>query len=141
MRLRRTLLAAALALASMHFKKRQEAKAAPAPCDTELGSLDLSRDVVPPRKVKDAPPVYPESAKTGPGGKVVLEFTITPAGKTADVRVKQGADATLDQAALDAVRQWEYTPSLVRGKPCPTITTVTVQFLAATPPPAVARRP
>lgn len=141
MRLGRTSLAMALALASLHCKKKEEAKP-PAPCDTELASLDLSRDVVPPKKVKDVPPVYPESAKTGPGGKVVLEFTITPAGKTADVRVKQGAEATLDQAAVEAARQWEYTPSLVRGKPCPTITTVTVQFLPATPPPAAApRRP
>jgi protein TonB len=34
----------------------------------------------------------------------------------------------LDQAALDAVRQWEYTPTLLNGTPVPVIMTVTVNF-------------
>ena len=34
----------------------------------------------------------------------------------------------LDQAALDAVRQWEFTPTLLNNVPVPVIMTVTVQF-------------
>jgi protein TonB len=34
----------------------------------------------------------------------------------------------LDQAALDAVQQWEYTPPLVNGKPTSVIVTVTINF-------------
>jgi protein TonB len=34
----------------------------------------------------------------------------------------------LDQAAIDAVRQWEFTPTLLNGQPIPVIMTVTVQF-------------
>jgi protein TonB len=34
----------------------------------------------------------------------------------------------LDQAALDAVRQWEYTPTLLNGVPVPVIVTVTINF-------------
>ena len=34
----------------------------------------------------------------------------------------------LDAAALDAVRQWEYTPTLLNGVPVPVIMTVTVNF-------------
>ena len=34
----------------------------------------------------------------------------------------------LDQAATDAVRQWEYTPTLLNGVPVPVIMTVTVTF-------------
>jgi protein TonB len=34
----------------------------------------------------------------------------------------------LDQAALDAVRQWEYTPTYLNGVPVPVIMTVTVNF-------------
>ena len=34
----------------------------------------------------------------------------------------------LDQAALDAVRQWQFTPTLLNGVPVPVIMTVTVQF-------------
>jgi protein TonB len=34
----------------------------------------------------------------------------------------------LDQSAVDAVRQWEYTPTLLNGVPVPVIMTVTVTF-------------
>jgi protein TonB len=34
----------------------------------------------------------------------------------------------LDQAAVDAVRQWEYTPSRLNGVPVPVVITVTVTF-------------
>jgi protein TonB len=34
----------------------------------------------------------------------------------------------LDQAALDAVRQWEYKPSLLNGAPVPVVMTVTINF-------------
>jgi protein TonB len=34
----------------------------------------------------------------------------------------------LDQAALDAVRQWEYTPTLLNGKAVPVVMTVTINF-------------
>ena len=34
----------------------------------------------------------------------------------------------LDAAALDAVKQWQFTPTLLNGVPVPVIMTVTVQF-------------
>jgi protein TonB len=34
----------------------------------------------------------------------------------------------LDQAALDAVRQWQYTPTLLNGVPVPVLVTVTINF-------------
>jgi protein TonB len=34
----------------------------------------------------------------------------------------------LDQAAVDAVRQWEFTPTLLNNQPVPVIMTVTMQF-------------
>ncbi len=34
-----------------------------------------------------------------------------------------------DQAAIDAVRQWEFTPTLLNGDPVPVVMTVTVNFL------------
>jgi protein TonB len=36
--------------------------------------------------------------------------------------------ALLDQAAIDAVMQWEFTPTLLNGVPVPVIMTVTVNF-------------
>ena len=37
-------------------------------------------------------------------------------------------DPAFDQAALDAVRQWEYEPTLLNGVAVPVIMTVTVNF-------------
>jgi protein TonB len=34
----------------------------------------------------------------------------------------------LDQAAIDAVRQWKYEPLIINGKPTPVVFTVTVRF-------------
>ena len=34
----------------------------------------------------------------------------------------------LDQAALDAVRQWKFTPTTLNGVPVPVVMTVTVNF-------------
>jgi protein TonB len=34
----------------------------------------------------------------------------------------------LDEAALHAVRQWQFTPTLLNGEPVPVVFTVTVVF-------------
>ena len=60
-------------------------------------------------------------------GVVILEATIGADGKVKDVRVLRSIPL-LDQAAIDAVRQWEYTPTLLNNVPVPVIMTVTVQF-------------
>jgi protein TonB len=58
---------------------------------------------------------------------VVIEATIDETGKVRDMRVLRSIPL-LDQAALDAVRQWEYEPTLLNGRPVPVIMTVTVNF-------------
>jgi protein TonB len=55
------------------------------------------------------------------------------------VRVLRGVPL-LDAAAIDAVRQWEYTPTLVNGVPVPVIMTVTANFRLADAPPAPDRQ-
>ena len=57
----------------------------------------------------------------------MIEATIDEEGKVADARVVKSVPL-LDQAALDAVRQWEYQPSLLNGVPTAVLTTVTVKF-------------
>jgi len=81
-----------------------------------------------PKKLKDAAPVYPAIAKQARvQGIVILECTISPQGKVTDVRVLRGIPL-LDQAAIEAVKQWVYTPTLLNGVPVPVIMTVTVNF-------------
>ena len=58
---------------------------------------------------------------------MILECTIGPEGKVIDVRILRGVPL-LDAAAIEAVKQWEYTPTLLNGVPVPVIMTVTVSF-------------
>jgi len=81
-----------------------------------------------PKKLKDAKPVYPQIAtQARVQGVVILECTLSPQGKVTEVKVLRGIPL-LDQAAIDAVKQWVYTPTLLNGVPVPVIMTVTVNF-------------
>jgi TonB family protein len=91
-------------------------------------SAGVAGRIGPPTKTKNVAPVYPRSAQSArTQGTVVVEATIGPDGKVASARVTKSIPQ-LDQAALDAVRQWEYTPTLVDGKPVPVTMTVSVDF-------------
>lgn len=84
--------------------------------------------VGPPTKIKDVRPVYPAIAQSARvQGVVVLETIIGIDGHVQDARILRSIPM-LDVAALDAVKQWEFTPTLLNGAPVPVIMTVTVNF-------------
>jgi protein TonB len=58
---------------------------------------------------------------------VILESLIGADGRVQDARILRSIPL-LDQAALDAVKQWEFTPTMLNGQPAPVIMTITVQF-------------
>jgi TonB family protein len=88
-----------------------------------------------PRKIKHVNPVYPNIARSARiSGVVILEATIGADGRVIDARVLRSIPL-LDQAALDAVRQWEFTPTLLNGVATPIVMTVTVTFSLAEQPP------
>lgn len=90
--------------------------------------LRVGGQVRPPVRIKEVPPIYPAIAKSAQvQGDVVIEATIDEGGKVADARVVKSVPM-LDQAALDAVKQWQYQPSLLNGVPTPVVMTVTVKF-------------
>jgi protein TonB len=81
-----------------------------------------------PRKIKDVKPVFPQGALPSRSqGAVVIEAVIGTDGKVQSAKVIHSVPA-LDQAALDAVRQWEYTPPMLNGAPVAVIMTVVVNF-------------
>jgi TonB family protein len=106
-----------------------------ASCAAEAGSavgppgrVDGHR-IVEPRKVHNVAPEYPASARAQHrDGVVILEAVISPTGAVCSVEVLRGAGADLDRAAIEAVAQWRYTPTLLDGVPVPVIMTVTVNF-------------
>ena len=85
-------------------------------------------NIKPPTKTRDVKPVYPAIAQSARvQGVVIIEATIGPDGRVKDAKVLRSIPL-LDQAALDAVKQWEFTPTLLNGVPVPVIMTVTVNF-------------
>ena len=82
-----------------------------------------------PRKLVNVAPIYPAIAQAAHAeGTVIMEATIDVRGNVTDVRVLK-SNPLLEQAALDAVRQWKFTPTLLNGVPTPIIMTVTVNFV------------
>ena len=95
----------------------------PPPAPVRVGGL-----IKQPTKIKDVPPIYPPIAQSARvSGVVIIEATIGVDGSVMDARVIR-AVALLDQAALDAVRQWKFSPTTLNGVPVAVIMTVTVNF-------------
>jgi protein TonB len=60
-------------------------------------------------------------------GVVLLEAVISKDGAIDNLRVISG-HPLLTQAAIDAVKQWRYKPTLLNGEPVEVVTTITVNF-------------
>jgi protein TonB len=81
-----------------------------------------------PRIVTRVQPVYPSIAQASRvGGIVVIEALIGENGRVRDATVLRGHQLLKD-AALDAVRQWVFTPTRLNGEPVAVLMTVTVVF-------------
>jgi protein TonB len=81
-----------------------------------------------PEKIVHVAPLYPPLARASHvHGIVIIEATIDVRGNVESARVLRSV-ALLDQAALDAVRQWKFSPTLLNGVAVPIVMTVTVNF-------------
>jgi TonB family protein len=84
--------------------------------------------VVNPVPIKKANAVYPEDAKKQKvQGTVVVRLKIGTDGLVKDARIVKSIKP-LDQATLDAVKQWTFKPGTVDGKPVEVETEITVNF-------------
>jgi protein TonB len=85
-------------------------------------------DVVPPQRIAYTAPQFPPAAQAARmEGTVVLEAIIDATGVVQDVKVLKSVPL-LDRAAVEAVRQWRYTPTRLNGVAIPVIMSVTVTF-------------
>lgn len=81
-----------------------------------------------PVRIHDVAPIYPEAARLARiEGTVIIEAVIGSTGDVIEARVLRSRPL-LDEAALGAVKQWKYTPTLLGGVPVPVVMTVTVTF-------------
>jgi TonB family protein len=94
-----------------------------------LDPLRIGGAIKPPAKIKDVRPDYPAIAQSARvQGVVIVEAIIDTEGKIADARVLRSIPL-LDEAALSAVQQWEFTPTLMNGEPRSVMMTLTVNFV------------
>jgi TonB family protein len=104
---------------------------APAPARSAVnseGALRVGGNVKAPVKIKHVAPVYPEDAKDARvQGVVIAEVRIEPDGRVSDAKVLRSIPM-LDEAALAAIRQWEFNPPQLNGAPVPVVMVVTLQF-------------
>ncbi len=103
---------------------------APAPTTNPdaTGAYRIGNGLMPPKKMKDVPPAYPAAAQEARvQGVVIMEARVDEQGNVSDVRVLRSIPL-LDEAAVDAVKQWQYTPTLMNGVAVPIMMTVTVSF-------------
>lgn len=102
--------------------------APPPPPPPPQAPVRVGGDIKEPKKIRDQKPIYPQIAQTAKiQGIVIIEATIAKDGSIKDAKVLRG-QALLDQSALDAVRQWRYTPTMLNGVPVEVVMTVTVNF-------------
>jgi TonB family protein len=80
------------------------------------------------RLISSVPPVYPAIARSiGLQGEVTIDALIDSTGRLAAMKPLSGPIA-LQQAAMDALRQWSYEPARLDGQPVSTHLSVTVRF-------------
>jgi TonB family protein len=92
------------------------------------GALRIGGSIRAPVKLRHVNPVYPAEAQVNKvQGIVIIEARIDRDGTVTDARILRSVPP-LDDAALEAVRQWEFTPTLLNGEPVPVVMTVTVNF-------------
>lgn len=95
---------------------------------TSANWVRVGGDIRYPARLVNVDPVYPEAARlAGIQGVVILEALINESGKVQDARIMRSIPM-LDAAALAAVRQWEFAPTIVNGVPVKAVMTVTVNF-------------
>jgi protein TonB len=101
----------------------------PPPAPERAAPVRVGGKIQPPTVLTRVNPVYPiAAAQANIGGIVILEATVDERGKVETVRVLRSANGLLDHAALEAVRQWEYSPVLLNGTPVRFVLTVTLSF-------------
>jgi protein TonB len=108
----------------------QELAPTPAPAEPSSPTTPvlIRGDVKPPRKIVHVAPVYPTIARGARReGTVILRAIIDTEGNVVDLSVVESVPL-LDEAALEAVSQWKYVPTLLNGQAVPVVMTVQVDF-------------
>lgn len=95
-----------------------EEPAKPAEPEASAGIVVLGPDDKPAERIKGKPPRYPKMArKLNQQGRVTVEFVLTEEGVPTEIAVIESAGKVLDQAVMDSLAEWRYTPAEKDGIP------------------------
>jgi TonB family protein len=91
--------------------------------------VDVAQGTTPPKLIKKTEPEYTEVARAAKyQGVVVLQVVIGPDGLAHNIQVMKSLGLGLDQKAVEAVAQWQFSPGMKDGSPVPVAATVEVNF-------------
>jgi protein TonB len=94
-----------------------------------LTAQDANPKTTPPKVLYKVEPQYTEAAKTAKvSGSVLLSVVVDENGDAQDIQVARSLDEGLDQSAIDAVRQWRFSPATEDGKPVSVAAKIEVNF-------------
>jgi len=96
----------------------------------DIGEIVEFRAVeVQPKPVYTKAPSYPEFARKAEiEGLVTVTIVIDTAGNVVDARILKSLHQMLDEAAINAIRQWKFTPAMQRDKPVNVRMDVPIKF-------------
>jgi TonB family protein len=93
------------------------------------GPYQPGAGIDPPSIVREVKATYTDDARRrGIEGEVLLQIVVRADGSVGDVRVRRGLESGLDQRAIDAVRQWRFSPAKRRGAAVDVVVEVSVEF-------------
>lgn len=99
----------------------------PRPAATE--PVRIGGSIKAPNLLRRVEPIYsPLAANAQIGGLVILEAVVDPEGSVESVKILMSRGALLDNAAIEALKQWRYSPLVFRGIPTRFVVTVTFKF-------------
>lgn len=108
----------------------REQRPSNAPGRIERAPVRIGGNIKPPRKLVDVRPIYPQAMRdAGLEGVVSLTALIDAEGRVSSVRViGSPAHPDLGKAAAEAVRQWQFSPTLLNGEAVEVLMNVSVAF-------------
>jgi beta-lactamase regulating signal transducer with metallopeptidase domain len=108
----------------------------PAPKPIACTPSSAGGRIVPPKKIRDYVPIFPAGLRgSGTEGAVKMEARIGIDGRIRDVAIVGEAHPEMAHAAVEAVREWQFTQTLLNCQPVDVVMHVTVNFKAVPPPP------
>jgi hypothetical protein len=97
----------------------------PATCGPSTNTTRIGGQIRTPRKIRHVAPIYPQGSAAG---MVKIDAVIGVDGFVKETKVTNDAPSALASAAVDAVQQWEFDPTLLNCQAVDVRMAVTVDF-------------